>query len=85
MASEGISLNINLTNLPRLSNKVSTHNVVAWLESSGLDDDVLYIMVKEVKEYPPSALRHYVENIHLHVARVQEQVQKKRNTHSDTV
>lgn len=83
MAFEGIPLNLNLSNLPRLSNRMSKINVIAWLENSGLDDDVLYVLLDEVKKYPPSALRHYVDNIHTHVSRVQEQVQKKRNNNSD--
>lgn len=85
MAFNGIPLNLNLLNTPRLTNKSSTANVLAWLEASGLDDDVLYEMLREVRSYPPAALKHYVDNIHIHVARVQEAVQKKRRPNSDTV
>lgn len=74
-----LNLNLNLLNTPILTPKLNTNNVLEWLATSGLDDEVLDILSSEVKKYPPNALKHYCDNIYDHIKKAQSKVQENRN------
>jgi len=62
---------------PGIPNRITHAQMLSWLDRAEIDNHTRRELQNMVKRYPANTMKHFYENLHVHIQRIQAEKSRK--------